>query len=188
MLPAGGGRVCRQTVEDLARLRERDLRPSQRRQCMLKRGSMDPAAPTGGEAERTACRLEGLDDSLQAVLSASPQRMPDPLLRFQHALEAALDKPPVTLAQARQVLDRLATDASAAAGGVDADTPPEADERLRALDRQCQALADDLTLLAPLGGIAGCRGHPDAARTRRPGQRAGRGPHRGDRPARPAGG
>ncbi len=93
--------------------------------------------------------LEGLEDTFQAFLAASPQVMPARLLGFQRDLAAARANPPATLAAARRVLERLAASAAEAAGGLGKDAATEPDDWVRALDRQCRDLADELAHLLP---------------------------------------
>jgi len=77
--------------------------------------------------------LEGIEDSCKALLDAGQQPASLPLLRFQEELDSALANRPATLPAARRVLEKLLEHSALISDAV---------------DRQCRALSDELTLLA----------------------------------------
>ena len=77
--------------------------------------------------------LEGIEDTFAAFAPAAPQDDSGPLLQFKRGLEAALAERPSTLAAARAVLERLATNAA----------------QVPQLERHCRELLEEVNLLAP---------------------------------------
>ncbi|MHB1192128.1 MAG: GH36-type glycosyl hydrolase domain-containing protein [Longimicrobiales bacterium] len=97
--------------------------------------------------------LEGLRDTL-GILEEDPGSVPSSdLARFREELDAASQAPPATLPAARRTLDRL-TAAAEALSGVGVSAPGgEGAWWADALARQCQAVRDDVALLAPWTGL-----------------------------------
>jgi cellobiose phosphorylase len=104
--------------------------------------------------------LEGLEDTLQALLACAPTKAPDALLRFQRDLESALVDRPSTLPAARGVLERLAANAAQVVTDLGEKTDSEPAAWGRALDRQCRDALDELTLLAPSSAMPDMDGMP----------------------------
>ncbi len=93
--------------------------------------------------------LEGLADTFRAFLDAASKTASVARLRFEEELESALSDRPSTLAAARRVLERLASNAARLAGDPGEESNSEATAWARALDRQCKELVEELALLLP---------------------------------------
>ncbi len=130
--------------------------------------------------------FEGLSDTLRTLVDAWIGTAPAPLARLQQDLEIACQSPPATVADARQTLDRVAEGIAEVATHVAGSPVAEASGAARpagdpafwtdALVRQCRALQDELSHLAPWSALPAApsgsgdpmdvRGNPDAARAR----------------------
>jgi len=99
--------------------------------------------------------LDGLGDILGILEEAAGDRVPAALARMREDVAAASDSPPVTLAQARLLLDRLARSAEAIAADQDGEPETEASWWAGTLARQCGTLRDELAFLAPWTGQSG---------------------------------
>ena len=95
--------------------------------------------------------FDGLSDTLQILVDVAGGAAPTRLAQLQNALESAYTSPPTTLAAARLCLDQLTMFIAEAASDFDSlDLDPENQAAwwAHALVRQCQAVLEDLALLA----------------------------------------
>ena len=93
--------------------------------------------------------LEGLEDTLMALVHTAPSVAAVALLRFQEDLEASLANRPATLPAAHRVLERLAANATRMVAEIGTDPASEIAGWAKALENQCRALLAELDLLAP---------------------------------------
>jgi cyclic beta-1,2-glucan synthetase len=101
--------------------------------------------------------FDGLGDTLRILMAAAEGAATAPTAAFRKELEAASAAPPATLAAARSQLDRLASAAAEIASRIAASladlptTAPESEAQgwAQALDRQCQAAVEELSVLSP---------------------------------------
>jgi cyclic beta-1,2-glucan synthetase len=104
--------------------------------------------------------FQGLRDTFQLVAEAF-DATPTPIMtRLGRALDGACESPPTTVADGRQVLERLASESGALAAALAATANREASGWASALAGQCRDLSDDLVTLAPWTAL------PAAARPR----------------------
>ncbi len=93
--------------------------------------------------------LEGLQDTLAVLQEALKQNHPASLIQLKTDIDGACASPPITLAAARSLLERLAISATPVSQDVDKEADGQAKLWLQNFTRQCQNLLDDLTFLAP---------------------------------------
>ena len=99
----------------------------------------------------------GLHDTLKVLLDAAGEDRPAALAQLHDDLQSACESPPLTLAAAWLILDRVATDAEELAtqfpvAAEDA-ARNEASEWAQALARQCRAAVEELTFVAPWAAL-----------------------------------
>ncbi|HYM48254.1 MAG TPA: cyclic beta 1-2 glucan synthetase, partial [Burkholderiaceae bacterium] len=93
--------------------------------------------------------FHGMRDTLRLLVDAARASAPSRFTQLQNNLESTCEAPPTTLAQARVVIGRLATDIAQVTIGFDTAPESETNRWLRALTDQCRSALDELTLLAP---------------------------------------
>jgi cyclic beta-1,2-glucan synthetase len=105
--------------------------------------------------------LEGLCDTLGILVEAAGDRARAALTQFRQDIEAACESRPATLTETRLVLDRLMLSAETVADDLGPEPASEAAWWAGALARQCRALREDLSFLAPWIGLSEARGGID---------------------------
>jgi cyclic beta-1,2-glucan synthetase len=93
--------------------------------------------------------FEGISDTLRILLDIVKGVDHDQLLQLQKNIEFTVNFPPVTLAEAWQNLERLATSTDKIKGNFIANSDNEAARWAHALAKQCRSALDELTFLAP---------------------------------------
>ncbi len=91
----------------------------------------------------------GLRDTFELVAGALEGAPTPAMTRFGKALDAACASPPATVAEGRQVLDRLAAESRAFAAALATTTDREASGWASSLAGQCREIIDDLAWVAP---------------------------------------
>ncbi|MGB5639882.1 MAG: glucoamylase family protein [Sedimenticolaceae bacterium] len=98
--------------------------------------------------------LDGLSDTLDILVNESDGDAPASPAELREALEAARERPPVTLSATSSLLDRLVRSADVLVADMGNVSASEAGWWAGELARQCQAMRAELTFLAPWVGSA----------------------------------
>ncbi len=93
--------------------------------------------------------FHGLRDTLGLVVDALQGAPTPPMARIGNVLDAACASPPRTVAEGRQVLDRVAAESAAMSAALATTSDQEAASWATALTSQCRDILDDLTWVAP---------------------------------------